>query len=395
MEQFRIKTIDRIAKEGLDLFDAHYAVHSDEHDPHGIIVRSSPVDTSRYGSLLAVARAGAGVNNITVDAATSQGICVLNTPGANANAVVELVFIMLGMQARNIHKGLEFCYKLAGLPEEALTTRIEKEKSAFKGFELAGKTLGVIGLGKIGVRVANGGTLRQMRVIGFDPSPALENIHQLSPEVELSRSLSGVLRSADILTIHVPLNGKTQGMVNAELLRQLPKGAILVNYARPAVVDQEAVVAALASGQLSSYITDFPTSALLCHPNVLTSPHLGASTEESEEQCSCMAVRELKSYLEYGHITHSVNFPTVENIPSSNVHTRLIMINRDMPGMIGFASSTIGSYGINIASYLNESNGQIGYNIIDLESPINEEAQSRILAHPGVVRLRVIRFSGD
>lgn len=395
METFRIKTIDKIAREGLDLFDARYHVRSDENDPHGIIVRSSQVDTANFKALLAVARAGAGVNNITVEAATAQGICVLNTPGANANAVAELVFIMLGMQARNIHKGLEFCYKLAGLPEATLTSRVEKEKSAFKGFELAGKTLGVIGLGKIGVRVANGGSLRQMRVIGFDPSPALENIHQLSPDVELSRSLSGLLRSADILTIHVPLNNKTRKMVNAELLRQLPVGAILVNYARPAIVDEEAVVAALASGQLSSYITDFPSPALLCHPNVLTSPHLGASTEESEEQCASMAVQELKSYLEYGHITHSVNFPTVESIPAGNVHTRLIMINRDVPGMIGFASSTIGSCGVNIASYLNESNGQIGYNIIDLESPLNDEAQALILAHPGVIRLRVICFADE
>lgn len=393
MEPYRIKTIDRIAKEGLDLFDDGYRVQAGEQDPHGIIVRSSAVDTTIYPSLLAVARAGAGVNNITVDKATAHGVCVFNTPGANANAVVELVFIMLGMQARNIHKCLQFCHTLADLPGEILTRRIEQEKSVFKGFELAGKTLGVIGLGKIGVRVANGGSLRQMRVIGFDPSPALENIHQLSPDVELSRSLTGLLRNADILTVHVPLNSKTQGMVNRELLAQLPHGAILVNYARASVVDEEAVVAALASGQLSSYITDFPSPALLCHPNVLTSPHLGASTEESEEQCACMAVRELKSYLEYGHITHSVNFPTVENIPAGNVHTRLIMINRDMPGMIGFASSTIGGYGINIASYLNESNGQIGYNIIDLESPINDEAQARILAHEGVVRLRVIRFS--
>ncbi|MBA3015833.1 MAG: 3-phosphoglycerate dehydrogenase [Proteobacteria bacterium] len=393
MEHYRIKIIDKIAQEGLDLFDPWYRVQDDELDPQGIIVRSSGVNTENYPSLLAVARAGAGVNNITVDKATAHGICVFNTPGANANAVVELVFVMLGMQARNIHKCLQFCHALAGLPGETLVQRIEQEKSVFKGFELAGKTLGVIGLGKIGVRVANGGALRQMRVIGFDPSPALENIHQLSPDVELSRSLAGVLRNADILTVHAPLNSKTQGMVNRELLAQLPQGAILVNYARASIVDELAVLDALASGQLSSYVTDFPSSALLCHPNVLTSPHLGASTEESEEQCACMAVRELKSYLEYGHITHSVNFPTAENIPAGNVHTRLIMINRDMPGMIGFASSTIGAYGINIVSYLNESNGQVGYNIIDLEGPINDEAQARILAHEGVIRLRLIRFT--
>lgn len=393
MDRFRIKTIDNVCKEGLDLFDSRYSVRSDEPDPQAIIVRSSKVNTSDYPSLFAVARAGAGVNNITVDTATSQGICVFNTPGANANAVAELVFIMLGLEARNIHRGLDFCRGLAGLAESEMNACVEKEKKAFKGFELAGKKLGIIGLGKIGVKVANGGALRGMRVIGFDPSPALENIHQLSPEVELSRSLAGVLRDADILSIHAPLTGKTKGMVNAEMLRQLPDGAILVNYARPAIVDEEAVLAALASGRLDGYLTDFPSPALINHPKILISPHLGASTEESEEQCASMAVRELKSYLEYGHVTHSVNFPTVENIPSANVHTRLIMINRDIPGMIGFASTTIGASGINIASYLNESNGQIGYNIVDLESPIDGATQKKILAHEGVIRLRIICFA--
>ncbi|OGR08257.1 MAG: 3-phosphoglycerate dehydrogenase [Deltaproteobacteria bacterium RIFOXYD12_FULL_50_9] len=392
MDRFRIKTVDRISQEGLVRFDSRYSVSAEEVDPHAIIVRSSKIDTAAWPSLLAVARAGAGVNNITVEAATAQGVCVFNTPGANANAVAELVFVMLGVEARNIHKGMDFCQSLAGIDESEMSSRVEKQKAAFKGFELSGKTLGVIGLGKIGVRVANGGALRQMRVIGFDPSPALENIHLLSPDVELSRSLAGVLRNADILSIHVPLNSKTEGLVNAELLRQLPPNAILVNYARPAIVDNEAVLAALAAGTLAGYITDFPSPPLINHPKVILSPHLGASTEESEEQCACMAVRELTSYLEYGHVTHSVNFPTVESIPSANVHTRLIMINRDIPGMIGFVSYTIGSHGINIGSYLNESNGQIGYNIIDLENPIQEEVLAKIQSHEGVIRLRTIRF---
>ncbi len=390
MERYRIKIINNIASEGLALFNDRYAVDSDEKDPQGIVVRSSPVDTDDYPSLVAVSRAGAGVNNITVDKATEQGICVFNTPGANANAVAELVFVMLGIEARNISRGIEFCKSLADRADEEIASRIEKRKSALRGFELAGKTLGIIGLGKIGVRVANGGTQLQMQVLGYDPSPALENIHLLSPEVKLCRSIEEVLRTANILSLHLPLTKKTEHFVNDKLLRFLPDGAILVNYARGQIVEEPAVLQALESGKLSSYITDFPTKALINHPKVLASPHLGASTEESEEHCACMAVNELKRYLEYGTVTHSVNFPTVESIPSDAVHTRLIMINRDIPGMIGFASQTIGNHNINIASYLNESNGTIGYNIIDLESTIPDEVLRKIQDHQDVIRIRII-----
>lgn len=395
MEKFRIKTLNKIAPEGLSLLGDDFLVSQDEKDPHGIIVRSATVDTADYPSLLAVARAGAGVNNITVDKATEQGICVFNTPGANANAVAELVFIMLGLAARNIHQGIDFCNDLAGLDDAELSKEVEKRKAGFRGFELAGKTLGVLGLGKIGVRVANSGILHNMQVIGFDPFPALENIHILSPDVTLCRSLSELLRSADILTLHMPLSDKTKEMVNTRLIKQLPKGAILVNYARGPVVDDEAILNALNSGDLQAYITDFPTSRVLAHPQVLATPHLGASTEESEEQCACMAVSELMSYLRHGTVTHSVNFPNAESVRSENVHTRLIMINRDVPGMIGFASHAIGSHGINIASYLNESNGVVGYNIIDLEQPITDEVLAEISAHADVIRTRRILYHED
>ncbi len=390
MQEFIIKTLNNIAREGLGLFDRRYVVDPDAPDPDAIVVRSSPVDTEQYPSLLAVARAGAGVNNITVDKATAAGICVFNTPGANANAVAELVFIMLGLAARNIHQGLSFCQGLRGLDEAEVSRRVEERKSAFRGFELAGKTLAVLGLGKIGVRVANRGIVQGMRVMGFDPSPALENIHALSPQVTLARNLADVLRTADILSLHLPLNPKTRGLVNAGFLASLPAGAVLVNYARGPIVDNDAVLAALASGALGSYITDFPAPALLDHPKVLVTPHLGASTEESEEQCAAMAVGELKDYLELGTVSRSVNFPTAESLPAGNVHTRLIMINRDVPGMIGFASQIIGAHGINIASYLNESNGVIGYNIIDLESPLPPALVAEIEAHGDVIRTRLI-----
>lgn len=390
MVEYRIKIFDRIAPEGIALFGPGFSVGPDAINPHGIVVRSSPVDTADYPELLAVARAGAGVDNITVDKATSQGICVFNTPGANANAVAELLFTMLGTMVRHIYEGIEFCKELTGLDDAAVIEAVESRKSTFRGMELAGKTMGVIGVGKIGVMVANGGVQRQMKVVGFDPYPAIENIHALSFNVKLSRNLGSVLQQADIVSIHVPLNKKTHGLVNREFIRQMKPGAVLINYARGEIVEDDAVLAALDAKKLDGYITDFPNSKNIKHPRILTSPHLGASTEESEENCSCLAASELKDYLEYGTISRSVNFPTVESIPSGSCHSRLIMINRDIPGMIGFASNIIGSNNINIASYINESNGTIGYNIIDVESTMPQEVINKIVSHPDVIRTRVI-----
>jgi D-3-phosphoglycerate dehydrogenase len=392
MSRYRIKMLNKIAREGLDLLGGDYTVGTDEQDPEGILVRSAPVDTDDFPSLLAVARAGSGVNTITVDKATEKGICVFNTPGANANAVAELVFIMLGISARNIHQAIDFCRGLAGSGDADITREVEAKKSMFRGFELAGKTLGVLGLGKIGVRVANGGIQRKMRVVGFDPSPAMENIHQLSSEVTLARSWREVVEHANILTLHMPYKEKLLNSINADILSLLPQEAILVNYARGPLVDETALLDALDKDRMACYITDFPTAAMLRHPKVIASPHLGASTEESEELCASMAVQELKAYLEYGTVTHSVNFPTVESIPSDSVHTRLIMINRDVPGMIGFASQMIGAHNINISSYLNESNGVVGYNIIDLESPIPNDMVQEIRNHKDVIRTRTIVF---
>jgi len=392
MSPYRIKVVNNIAPEGLALLGPDYTVSADEPEPDAILVRSALVDTDKYPALLAVSRAGAGVNNITVGKATEKGICVFNTPGANANAVAELVFVMIGISARNINLALDFCRDLAGSSDAEIAEKIEMQKSAFRGFELAGKTLGVLGLGKTGVRVANGGITRQMKVTGFDPSPALENIHQLSPEVSLARNWREVVEKANILTLHMPYTNKLRGFINADVLRRLPDGAILVNYARGPLVDESALLAALNTRRLAGYITDFPTAAMLNHPGIIASPHLGASTEESEEQCACMAVQELRSYLEYGTVVNSVNFPTVELIPSDEVQTRLIMINRDIPGMIGFASQKIGAHGININSYLNESNGAIGYNIIDLESPIPDAVVREISGHKDVIRTRTIIF---
>jgi D-3-phosphoglycerate dehydrogenase / 2-oxoglutarate reductase len=392
MAVFRIKTLNAIAKEGLDLFTESFQVSTDEPEPHGILVRSAKIDVDDYPSLLAVSRAGAGVNNITVDKATDKGICVFNTPGANANAVVDLVFPMIGVWMRHIHQGIEFCKSLAGIDPELVNAEVEKRKAAFRGVELAGKTLAVVGLGQIGVRLANGGVHRLMRVKGFDPNPGLENIHQLFPEVTITRTLKASIGDADIVSLHLPLTPTTSKLVNAEFIGKMKKGAILVNYARGPIVDELAVIEALNTGHLSGYITDFPSATNIGHPKVLATPHLGASTSESEENCACMAVGELSTYLEYGNVANSVNFPNIESTPSAKVHTRLIVINRDVPGMIAFASHVISGYGINIASYLNESNGRIGYNIIDVESQVPEKILTDIQKNADVIRTRRLRF---
>lgn len=392
MEQYRIKTINAIAPEGLNQFVGPYRVDEHEGNPHGIVVRSSPVDLKAYPELLAIARAGAGVNNIPVDQASEKGVCVFNTPGANANAVVELVFTMLGIWLRNVHQSLAFCQTLTGKDDQAINEKVEARKKNFKGIEMAGKTMAVIGLGKIGVRVANAGVQHNMKVVGFDPFPVMDNIHDLFPEVELVRSRKEALAKADFVTVHVPLNKKTTGLVSTDFLDAMQEGALLFNYARGPIVDEDAVLAAIASGKLDGHITDFPSKKMIGHDKILISPHLGASTSESEDNCACMAVNELKAYLEYGNITHSVNFPNVENIPTVWVHSRLIMINHDKPGMIGLVTNVLGKHDINIMSYTNKSNGVIGYNIIDCEGPVSPEVQQEIEEKDGVIRTRVITF---
>jgi D-3-phosphoglycerate dehydrogenase / 2-oxoglutarate reductase len=391
MKQFRIKTINAIAQEGLALFSERFAVNPDETNPEGIVVRSSKVDLDPFPELLAIARAGAGVNNIPVDEATEKGICVFNTPGANANAVVELVYTSLGIWLRNVEKSIEFCNQLTGMNDEEINREVEARKKIFKGEEMIGKTLAVIGLGKIGVGVANAGLKHGMRVVGFDPFPALDNIHHLSPMVTLSRSRKEALSQADFITLHMPLNKNTRGYAtDKDFLEFVQDGAVLINYSRGPIVDEDAVLAALAGGRLKGHISDFPSVKFLGHEKILVTPHLGASTAESEENCATMAVRELKGYLEYGNIVHSVNFPNIETIPTVDVHARLTVINRDQPGMIGLVSNILGERKINIINYTNKSTGTVGYNIIDCAGPIPEEVQAQIKAQEGVLRVRVI-----
>jgi len=392
MSVYKIKKINNIAQEGLKLFSDKFEVSSDEQNPDGIILRSSPLDVDDYSTLLGVARAGAGTNNINVDRATERGICVFNTPGANANAVVDLVFPMLGVWKRNIYLGVDFCKSLATMDPDKVNGEVEARKAAFKGEEISGKTLGVVGLGQIGVRLANGGIHRHMKVNGFDPAPALSNIHQLSPEVRICRSLGDAVGDADMVSLHLPLTDQTRNIVNSDFIGRMKKGAVLVNYSRGPIVDEEAIITALDGGYLEAYLCDFPTPALVRHKKVLTTPHLGASTSESEENCATMAVKEMSNYLKYGNVAHSVNFPNIESTPSDTVQSRLIVINRDVPGMIALVSNIFGDHNVNIASYLNQSNGKVGYNIIDVESAIPPVVIETIEKNQDVIRTRKISF---
>ncbi|MCI5128951.1 MAG: 3-phosphoglycerate dehydrogenase [Candidatus Electrothrix sp. AUS3] len=385
-----IAILNAVAPEGLDVFGEQYQLHAEAQDALGLVLRSSPVDLDDYPNLVAIARAGAGVNNIPVDEASERGICVFNTPGANANAVVELLFTMLGISLRNLHQGMDFCEGLSAVAPENLNAEVEARKKMFKGSEMSGKTLGIIGLGQIGVRAANMGIYHNMRVIGYDPYPVMDNIHDLLPKVELAKARRDLLAQADVVSLHVPLNKNTKGLVNQQFIDFMKEDALLFNYARGPIVDEDVVLKALENGKIAGHISDFPSAKFLDHEKILLTPHLGASTAESEENCACMATKELKGYLEYGNITHSVNFPNVEIIPTVWVHTRLIVINKDRPGMIGLMSNILGKYGINIMSYTNQSNGTLGYNIIDTECAVSPNVRQEIESVQGVIRTRVI-----
>ncbi|MFA6158044.1 MAG: 3-phosphoglycerate dehydrogenase family protein [Candidatus Paceibacterota bacterium] len=387
----RILVLNNVSKKGLALFGDAHRVGQDTTDPEGIIVRSAKVNTDQYPHLVAVARAGAGVNNVSVARATEKGVCVFNTPGANANAVAELVFIMLGNFARHVDEALRFVRSLDG-DDLSITDRVEAEKSTFAGFELVGKTLGVIGLGKIGVLVANAGIKRSMRVIGHDAFPTFGNMHQLDSRVEVVRKMEGLLSEADVLSVHVPLSEKTKHLIGVSQVNSMKDEVILMNYAREGIYDDAAVIDGLRVGKVRAFITDFPTRALLEEKGVICTPHLGASTAESEENCAVMAAKQLKNYLEYGVVTNSVNFPTIETFPAQGIRARLAIVNKDMPGMIAVIAGMLGDAGINIQALTNESAGGIGYNLVDLGIDVGDELVSKISAAPNILRVRVLRF---
>ena len=386
---FKIMTVNKIAPRGLELFPRdQYEVASELSNPDAIIVRSSPLHEMEFPeSVKAIARAGVGTNNIPVERCTEKGIVVFNTPGANANAVKELVVAGLLLSCRRIHEGISWTKSLLGQTSD-IPGMVEQNKNQFAGPELLGKTLGVIGLGAIGVMVANAAIGLGMRVIGYDPFISVESAWRLSREVIRAEGLESLLRQSDFLTLHTPLTDKTRGLLNEERFAVMKKGVRIMNFARGGLVNNEDLIKALKTGQVAKYVTDFPEEKLLNVENVLCVPHLGASTPEAEENCAVMAVTQLKTFLETGNITRSVNFPDCVLERTGNV--RLTVSNFNIPNMVGQITGVLAEEKINISDLLNRHKDGIAYNIIDLDSDLSPLALQRIQAVDGVIRVRKI-----
>lgn len=384
---FKILTLNSISVEGLQrLPRERYEVASEIGHPDAILVRSAKMhDMVLPESVLAVARAGAGVNNVPVAALSKRGVPVFNAPGANANAVKELVIAGMLLGARNLCQAWNFVEHLKD-EGPALDKAVEAGKKEFVGFELPGRTLGVVGLGAIGVQVANAALALGMRVVGFDPQITVERAWQLSSAVEQARNLDELFSRSDFVTVHVPLLDATRGLVNEARIRLMPKKAVVLNFARGEIVDESAVVAALGAGKLTAYVCDFPSRALIGNPRVICLPHLGASTHEAETNCAVMVADNLRSYLEDGIVRYSVNFPDAD-VPRTSAQ-RITIANANVPNMVGQISTCLGDAGLNIADLLNKSRGELAYTIIDLDGAITEATLARIRSIPGILSVR-------
>lgn len=381
-----IKTFNKIS----DIIHSHlhrgsYTISDEAQSYEAALVRSASLhDTAFPPNLLAIARAGAGVNNIPLDKCSEAGIVVFNTPGANANAVRELVLCSLLLSGRNILGGVEWAQNLKGDVENA----VEKGKSQFIGTELAGKTLGVIGLGAIGILVANSALQLGMKVIGYDPYISIEAAWKLSSTVAHAKNINDVFAKCDYITLHVPLTEQTKAMINAKTLALCKEDAVILNFSRGDLVNDADILEALKNKKIRRYITDFPNAALLGKEGVIPVPHLGASTPESEENCAAMAAHQLKIYLEEGNIVNSVNFPSCE-MPRGG-KARLCIINKNITNMVGQIASVLAAENLNIEDMLNKSKGAWAYTLIDLEAKPHEAALKKIAAIEGIVRVRLI-----
>ena len=385
---YTIRTMNKISPRGLELLPASaFTVGDDIAEPDAILVRSADLHGVEFpASLKAIARAGAGVNNIPVDECGGRGIVVFNTPGANANSVKELTIAGMLLASRGICEGLSWARENAGTT--GLEELVEKEKKRFAGTELSGKTLGVVGLGAIGVMVANAAVALGMRVIGYDPYISVDSAWGLSREVERAQSIDTLFAESDFITLHVPLNDSTRGMIGPKSLKTIKKGARLLNLARGPLVDEPSVLAALDEGRLSRYVTDFPNERVAGHPLVIAIPHLGASTEEAEENCAIMAARQVREYLESGTIRNSVNFPECQ-LPLG-AHQRVLIANRNIPNMVGQVTTILARHSINILDMLNRHRGDLAYNIIDIEGDLGADAVGQLRQVEGVIFVRTI-----
>jgi D-3-phosphoglycerate dehydrogenase len=392
---YRIQTLNQISVRGLERLPRdRYEVASAITDPHVILLRSADMHNMTIApSVLAVARAGAGTNNVPVSTLSKRGIPVFNAPGANANAVKELVIAGLLLAARNIVQAWDFARSLQG-DDEAIDSATERGKKAFAGFELPGRTLGVVGLGAIGVEVANAAERLGMRVIGYDPQITVQRAWQLSASIEQARSLDELFARSQFITVHVPLVEATRGLVNAARLRLMPKSGVILNFSRSAIVDDVAVLAALDAGNLHAHVCDFPKNRLKDHPRVVTLPHLGASTGEAEENCAIMVADTLRDYLESGNVRHSVNFPETV-LPRAPGTSRIAVANSNVPNMVGQMSTLLAGAGINIAELLNKSRGELAYTLIDAEGTVDPALLSRIRTIDGVLCARLLPESSS
>ena len=386
---YRILTINKISNQGLGRFPSErYQVSAQMTEPDAILVRSQVMhDMEIPASVKAIARAGAGTNNVPVAKMSARGIPVFNAAGANANAVKELVVAGMLLAARNIVPALQFVSGLHG-DDEALHKQVEDGKKHYAGIELRGRTLGVIGLGAIGRLVADVALKLGMHVYGFDPEITVEGAWSLSSEVKKAQSIDELLRHSDFVTLHVPLLPATRNLIDAGRVKAMKLGAVLLNFSRDAIVDSSAVLAGLEGGHLHGYVCDFPAHDLQGKSGVLTLPHLGASTEEAEENCAVMVVEEVREYLEHGNITNSVNFPTL-TMPRESAY-RLAIANANVPNMLGQISTTLAAAGINIHTMMNKSRGEMAYTLVDTDSEVPDDLIAKISAIPGVLMVRAL-----
>jgi D-3-phosphoglycerate dehydrogenase len=387
---FRILPLNQISARGLArLPPDRYQVAPGIADPHAVLVRSADMHSMKVGpNVLAVARAGAGVNNIPVAALSKRGIPVFNAPGANANAVKELVIASLLLAARNVCQAWDFVRALE-LEGEALDAAVEGGKKRFVGYELPGRTLGVLGLGAVGVEVANSAHALGMQVLGHDPQITVQRAWQLSAGVAQAHSVDDLFSKAEIISLHVPAVAATRGLVNAARIKLMKRGTALLNFARAEIVVENDVLAALDAGHLSCYVCDFPSTANKRHPKVVALPHLGASTGEAEENCAVMVAETLREFLEQGNLRHSVNFPeaVLPRLPNT---WRLAIANANVPNMVGQISTALAAASLNIADLLNKSRGELAYTLIDTDAAVPDALVDRLRAIDGVLSVRLI-----
>ncbi len=384
---FTIQTLNNISPVGLDKLPRDsYEIASEMGNPDAILVRSAKMHEMEIGNnLKAVGRAGAGVNNIPLDKMSDKGVVVFNAPGANANAVKELVISSMLLASRNICQAWDYVNRL---PLDNLKTAVEDGKKNYAGSELPGKTLGIVGLGAIGVQIANAADALGMKVVGFDPNITIKSAWKLSADVEQALNIDELFAQSDFVSFHVPLVKGTKNLLNAERIALLPAGATILNFARDGIIDEDALITALEAGKVKYYVTDFPIDDKKDHERVIALPHLGASTAEAEDNCAVMVANQVKDYLENGNITNSVNFPEAKMPRLGNV--RLSITHQNIPNMVGQISTILADAGINIIDMLNKSRDEVAYTLIDLESEISDTVVGSLQQVEGALSVRVL-----